>query len=445
MKKFILLTFLVASFGAKTQTVNYNDVAVIINDNSTESLEIAHYFQTARNIPMQNMIYLAVTPDEEISMTGLSLLKDTIYNYLSSNGLLNNINYLVTTKGVPLRTADATCAPGQGPCASIESELTLLKGAMSGQIGQTGQPMNPYYSLDKHIADTSLGIYLVTRLDGYSVQAVKNMIDRSGPETAINDLTGNVVVDISHTSDATQQTYYEALYGPGYNWANTNGWSSVFHPELSRLLDQSNVVAYSSITNTPTASSLNYSFAKGSIAEIVSAYEYETFDINNPNGDQSIADFIGDGLTGGHGYVNPIFSSALLNTEILFSRYLDSSNHYNLAESYFMAEPVLSYMGVVVGDPKSSIVYDQTASLSIGDMLLSVYPNPATSTLNYLIIGPPIEDVVLYDMEGKEVVVRNYESATNSGSISLDNVASGLYVLEVTTSLGTTVKRVAVQ
>lgn len=444
MKNILLLALLMSCFGIKAQT-NYNDVAVIINDNSSESLEIAHYFQTARNIPMQNMIYLSITPGEEISMTGLNLLKDTIYNYLSSHGLLNNINYLVTTKGVPLKTTDALCSPGQGPCASIESELTLLKGAMSGQIGLTGQPANPYYDLDKHIADTSLGIYLVTRLDGYSVQAVKNMIDRSGPNTPINDLTGNVVVDISNTENGSNQVYYEALYEPAYLWANSNGWNAIYHPDLSRFSNQSNVVAYSSITHVGETSSLGIQFAKGSIAEVVSANEYETFDAGNPNGDQSIADFVGSGLTGGHGYVNPIFTSTLLNTEVLFSRYLDSSNHYNLAESYFMAEPVLSYMGVVVGDPKTSIVYDQTASLIQDAVFLSVYPNPANSTINYSVAGQQIEEVKLFNAEGKEIGISKIETSSNSGSISSDKIASGIYLLEITTNIEVVMARMVVR
>ena len=58
---------MLAVFNAVSQTIYYDDVAVIINDNSPTSIDIGNYFQTARNIPNQNMIHVLAPVNEEIT------------------------------------------------------------------------------------------------------------------------------------------------------------------------------------------------------------------------------------------------------------------------------------------------------------------------------------------------------------------------------------------
>jgi hypothetical protein len=75
-----------------------------------------------------------------------------------------------------------------------------------------------------------------------------------------------------------------------------------------------------------------------------------------------------------------MYITLLFETDIMLNRYLDTTAGYNLAESYFMAEHMLSYQSVLIGDPKASIFIDQTAGMPQGKLQqLEVYPNPSNS------------------------------------------------------------------
>ena len=132
MKRQILitLTFVLFAIFAFAQTTTYDDVGVIVNDNSPASLAIGQYFMQARNIPPQNMIHIQTITDEEIDTTEFRNIQYQIKNYILQNQLQDQLHYLVTTKGVPFDIAVDSCSilPPQSwkYCSTVESELTLL-------------------------------------------------------------------------------------------------------------------------------------------------------------------------------------------------------------------------------------------------------------------------------------------------------------------------------
>jgi hypothetical protein len=70
-------------------------------------------------------------------------------------------------------------------------------------------------------------------------------------------------------------------------------------------------------------------------------------------GQSLIADLIAEGVTGVKGYVYEPYSSAMASVNILFPMYVDG---YTLAESYYGSSYYLSWMDVVVGDPKYRLI-----------------------------------------------------------------------------------------
>ena len=88
-------------------------------------------------------------------------------------------------------------------------------------------------------------------------------------------------------------------------------------------------------------------FAPGAIAETYVSTSARTFKPTE-KGQSLIADLIHNGITGIKGYVSEPFTFALARVDILFDRYTDG---YNLAESFFMATPLLKWKGLVIGDP----------------------------------------------------------------------------------------------
>ncbi len=74
---------------------------------------------------------------------------------------------------------------------------------------------------------------------------------------------------------------------------------------------------------------------------------------------------------------------------------------------------------------------------------LKIYPNPSSGTFNINLEKTSIEKVILYDLSGKLLY---YEEGINSHSYTLKtHVATGVYLIEVTSSIGVHLSKVVVE
>jgi uncharacterized protein (TIGR03790 family) len=359
----LLVIILVIAFprSVKSQT-SYADVAVIVNTNSPASVQIGNYFKSKRGIPAANMIYVATSTAEEIDSLTFNSLRSQIESYLVANNLQQSVNYLVTTKGVPLKINRGNTFSVYSPSASVESELTLILGSFVQHLGLDGKIYSSYYGQNERFSRGKFGIYLVTRLDGYSIQQVLDMIDRSGPGTKISpaskyvfdqDPTWNSAAAYLNDYMATAKTALEA-----------KGKIAELNSDSVYLTSRSTVVGYASWGSNDrhadqfTVHALPYNtWAPGALAETYVSTSGRSFDAPPDYGQSLVADLVQEGISGVKGYVYEPYASAMADVSILFSRYTSS---YNLAESYFMASRYLSWMDVVIGDPKTTIVEDNT-------------------------------------------------------------------------------------
>ncbi len=156
---------------------DYSDVLVIVNDNSSISKQIGQYFKTARNIPDKNMCVINISIAETITYTIFQDLRTQVENYLENNDLTEKINYIVTTKGVPLRISHSTLWRD----ASVDNELCLILDLYAQYIDDPTNTKiaNPYYNKDRDFSHTYDNIYLVTRLTGFNFSQVKQLIDNA--------------------------------------------------------------------------------------------------------------------------------------------------------------------------------------------------------------------------------------------------------------------------
>ena len=82
-------------------------------------------------------------------------------------------------------------------------------------------------------------------------------------------------------------------------------------------------------------------------------------------GQSLVADILEDGASGIKGYVYEPYLTAVSSPSVLLSSY---TSGYNLAESYAAANTMMSWMGVVVGDPKMSPYADVVHDINIIDV-----------------------------------------------------------------------------
>jgi uncharacterized protein (TIGR03790 family) len=450
MKNVSLILILFSLNIAAQSNVNYNDVAVIFNSNSPASIEIANYFKQKRNIPEINMIEVNTSTDEEINDSTFNDYLEQVKSYITSNNLTNTLNYLVTTKGCPLKVS--RFEDDQNNCnASVESEFMLMLSGNESVIGSctsfnelsTGNFLtNPYFQQVSNFSKSVYDIYLVTRLDAYTVEQVLEMIDKSGPNVYVNK--SEVLFVLDQAVNFSGNPLNNALSATNSLLSNRN-WLVLFNNDSVFVTDQENVMGYASWGSNDAHAGLFSENAKprntwhnGSLAETHVSTSARSFQPGTEYGQSLIADLIDEGVSGVKGYVYEPFVIAIASSDILFERYTRMNNQgnpiYNLAESFFSASRMISWKDVVIGDPKTSIttneIYSSIHTPAHHKDEFVMFPNPGKDFIQIRRTAgnsSPKHLIEIMDLEGRKV----YQSLEENDSINIDirDLKSGFYIV----------------
>ncbi|MBE0643118.1 MAG: TIGR03790 family protein [Bacteroidetes bacterium] len=355
--------------------VDYRDVGLIINDNDTNSVAIGEYFIQKRNIPSWNVIHVQAPAKETITPEQFEDMRFQIEEYLTvTTGLVDSLNYFVTTKGVPLRVLHNNDG-GDATNASVDAELMLILGAYANQIHQNTLFSSPtsvrthgYFRKNEHYSRKAIvpgssppapyDLFLTTRLTGLTKEDVFTLIDRSGPFTLVNKDSALWVFD--RDPRPIQLDPYDLNFVAASQILSGKGWNVLLNEDSVFVTDQRNVLGYGSWGSNDHYDHHYTSYARtrnhwlpGSVAETYVSTSARNFTPGGQAGQSRIADLIAEGCTGASGYVFEPYTVALTWVNYLADRY---TSGYNLAESYYMSNPTISWMAVIVGDPKTSII-----------------------------------------------------------------------------------------
>ena len=456
MKKIKLLIAVCSNIPAFLFSQDYSDVAVIVNDNSSESIAIAAYFQNARNIPEQNIIHISCPNVEEIDSVQFASIRSQIESYLLAQNLVDEMNYLVTTKGIPhkvRRTEDviSTSPNNTGKFTSVDSELTLLFSDESIEILEDGALDNPFYS--EEITDLSTaefsrdayGVYLVTRLSGYTVADVEELIDRSGPDTPVFIESSNILLQISGIDNEDLLMYWTSIYNPLNEDLLDAGWNSAIDSDIETQIGVEDLIAFAGVIYD-TPGDLPHTFLPGSLGSLKYFDSAETFDPTvQVNGTPQIADLIAGGVTGAQGIAYIQFASISLKDPLAFQRYFNSDAEYNLAESFYSAMPKISYQSVIIGDPKTSIQISMLNGIDDRELerTVTVFPNPARGRFAITSKSNQIYGLRILNALGALVNKDSYQVSGGPASLEIDMYGqnAGIYYLHLSTDQGDLVKK----
>ena len=366
MKYLWIPLFLLVAVPAGAQTAE--NVAVVINDNSAVSQKIGEYYARKRGIPAAQVVHIKAPEDELIDRpTYAATVEAPIGAALSRAGLQDKILYLVLTKGVPLRIrANAQTSTA---ASSVDSELTLLYRRLTGQsVAALGRADNPYFAGARadgplrHFSHKEFDIYLVTRLDGFSVEDVIGLVDRGSAPVR----EGRIVLDqqdklVNRTADEWLDEAARRLEVAG------EGERVVLEKTVNPARDVASVLGYASWgSNDPRnrVRKFGMTFVPGALATLFVSADARTFReppaswVPGQDADrakwfsdspQSLAgDLIREGVTGLAANVSEPSTQSVVRPEILFPAYLSGAN---LAEAFYAAIPHLSWQTVVIGDP----------------------------------------------------------------------------------------------
>jgi len=346
------LLLLLASVAFQPNSPDAGRVLVVINQDSPDSITVGSYYVKKRAIPKENVVFVKTTAANNISITEYtSAIEGAVRANLAKNK--HKIDFIVLTKGVPIRldndggySLDGRLAAMDLPAAPIRGDLPSLPDKQ--QDAEVQRNANPYYNKRDHFTHAKYGLYLVTRLDGYTVDDAKRLVDNSiaakkekGP--FFFDMAGNRTDGDYGQMNQTLKMASDAL--------EFRDFKTILDTSPTFVAPSEPVAGYASWGSNDAGYKRDVynkiRFKPGALCETFVSTSAFTFS-SHEHWQSLIADLIAQGVTGVKGYVSEPYTFALARPQILFDRYISG---FNLAESFYCASQVIRWKDLVVGDP----------------------------------------------------------------------------------------------
>jgi uncharacterized protein (TIGR03790 family) len=358
-----MITILLALLPAAAQSPA--NVLIVVNDNSPISRDAGEYYARRRGIQMSHVCRLHASVEETVTRADYNRdIAAPIAQFLRQQKLTEQILYIVTTAGVPLRIKNEKGSAMTVDGAAVDSELTLLYTDMhTGRPHAiTGALPNPFFGrITENFSHPQFPMYLVTRLAAYDFEGIKGLVDRA--LQAAN--RGKFVIDLKSSGD-----------GEGDNWLRDAAIKIpqdrlVVDQSSKVLYDQSDVIGYAgwgSNDGNRRKRFLGFHWLPGAIMTEYVSTNARTFtrppdrwtigDWKDPklffagSPQTMTADYILEGVTGASGHVDEPFLVMCPRPDFLLPAYYRGRS---LAESYYLAIRSLSWQNIVIGDPLCSL------------------------------------------------------------------------------------------
>jgi len=225
---------------------DYSDVGVLINNNSEASRTIGWAFVEARNIPEENIFIF----NNSSAPTKETINRDQFDQYfaapflemLANRSAETDLNYLVSTKGIPLRIS------GGNNKASFDQEFSLLGGSYSSSIGSDYWVEHDYGPLAGNSMEAfsrdQYGFFLMTRLTGYTVETALGLIEKANNSLGER---GVFALDLATNRNGSGYKFWnDDLYAADAVLNGSMGLPTVFDQTTQFLTNVTNVMGYAS-------------------------------------------------------------------------------------------------------------------------------------------------------------------------------------------------------
>jgi uncharacterized protein (TIGR03790 family) len=366
-----------------------NRVLVVRNENSPVSRAVADDYALRRAV--QNVVSVRC-PDSAVSAANETIsfavyqqgIEQPLRAFLTAHP---EIDFIVLTKGIPIRIRDA---PGRGlgnRRPSLDNYLAALgyektPGAVEVRLSDSGFTgtawANRFWNSPEPFSHAKFGGYLVTRLDGYTEADAKALVTRAlAAEQAEKGASeGKILLDTCPAFgyadrknqprpllasppavgekptlleldfkeyNADMQRAAEILRSRGIAVELTE--TDAFDGQRTGLLGYASWGSNDRHYDVHAYHSLR--FAPGAVCETAVSTSARTF-LPTQGGQSLIADLIAQGVTGAKGYTDEPLLQAVASPSILFDRYVQG---WTLAESFYAASRFVGWEDIVLGDP----------------------------------------------------------------------------------------------
>jgi len=314
------------------------NAVVVVNQDSSNSLELGNYYCERRQVPPENVIRISWTGGN-ISWSSADFedrLLNPLLDAITVRGLTNQIQYVVLSMDIPFQTLNGS---------TINSTTAaLFYGLKPDPIYGSHGLTNSYAESEAAFAEarpaTAPGYsFLASMITARTLDEAKRMVDQGvssdrsfPPSPAI----------LEKTSDTLRNIRYSAFDNAIFN-VRVLGSSSLMRTNSDAPPGPPPVMGYQ--TGLANFSVAPNAFLPGAMADSLTSFGGVIF---GPNNQTSILAFIAAGASGSYGTVAEPFTDPqkFPDPELYFVQ----SRGFNLAESYYQSVNV-PYLGLVVGEP----------------------------------------------------------------------------------------------
>lgn len=358
-------------------------VLIIENSDSPVSMQITKHYMEKRDVKKRLQVRC---PDSSLNSANETIPYDQFREAIEAplKAFLQQdatIDFIVLTKGVPIRIAGAPIGFANNQ-PSLDSYLAAIgyfdnpitKHVVIDEAGWKGKCfVNNYFNANERFSHAKFGGYLVTRLDGYTVEAALSLVDNAFTSSTQRP-TGSYFLDANASADPSDiakvpllpikdgKTDMEAIGG-----LEVKDWNADLAASAQTLMrngipceleqtdafigNKEGLMGYASWGSNDGKFSLesykSIRFAPGALAETAVSTSGRTF-LPTTGGQSLIADLIDARVTGAKGYCDEPFLPAIASPTILFDRY---TKGWTLAESFYAASRFVGWEDIVIGDP----------------------------------------------------------------------------------------------
>lgn len=324
-----LLVFVWAQLGCLSASaeINNNTLAILVNKNDPESIEIAKHYQQARYIPAENVIYLSFKSNvDALSKDDFKDIEKQLREKVTDN-----------IQGYAL----AWRKPWRVGCMSVTSAFSLGYSEDYCAQGCRATKLSPYFNSQTNRPFTDYDIRPSMLLSASSVDEVKRLIDRG---VSSDYMRSDGTAYLLSTGD--KQRNVRASYFPLIE-SLLRRLINIKQIEADAIKNKTDVMFY--FTGLPKVRFISMNrFLPGAIADHLTSSGGHLF----KGRQMSVLDWIDAGVTGTYGtVVEPCnFVQKFPNPGVVMQEYLTGST---LLEAYWKSVQMPG-QGVFVGEPLAS-------------------------------------------------------------------------------------------
>jgi uncharacterized protein (TIGR03790 family) len=322
------------------------NVAVVVNQASSNSLALGNYYAERRGVPPQNIVRVN-WPSGNIQWTTdhftNTLLNPLLYA-LAERGISNQIEFVLLSMDLPYRVT------GIGYASTTASLFYDFKPDPRDPFScpLATNSANSYFATEEIFRlaepDTAQGFsFLTTMITGETLDFAKRVVD-SGVE-ADETLPTNRIV-LQQTSDSARSVRHTNFDHAIFE-LRVRGGVTALRTNSDVTTDWTNLLGFE--TGLDVFSLTNTTFVPGALADHLTSFGGYIFE--GGNGQTTLLEFLRAGAAGSYGAV--VEPCAYVEKFPLPLAHFYQTRGFTLAESYLMslANP---YHGLIVGDPLSA-------------------------------------------------------------------------------------------